>query len=211
MLTFTKRFLMKHTILLAIIALFISTKTFAQQNIGKGILMELVSSEKIKNAQVKNLRTNAETSPDNNGAFQLEAQLNDLWEIKAPGYETDTVFIYDNSLRRIYLQRSNDNIQLTEVIIERMTDSRLAAEIGKMKRTGKFVDAGQNRGGVRVSPSRLFGKEGKVARSNYDVLIAEQEKRAIDRVFTDALIQSITPFEGEKLSQFKEQFRPSYK
>jgi hypothetical protein len=177
----------------------------------KGIIMELVSGEKIEAAQIQNLRTKAEVQTNRDGSFAIDANINDLLLIKAVGYEQDTVFIYDNSLRRIYLNRMNNVIELSEVIVERMTDSRLAAEIQREKTAGKYSDASQNRGGVRISPSRIFGKEGKQARSNYKLLVAELEKRAVDRKFTDNLIKELTPLNGSELALFKERFRPAYK
>jgi len=177
----------------------------------KGIIMELVSGEKIEAAQIQNLRTKAEVQTNRDGSFAIDANINDLLLIKAVGYEQDTVFIYDSSLRRIYLNRMNNVIELNEVVVERMTDSRLAAEIQREKTLGKYSDASKNRGGVRISPSRIFSKEGKQARSNHKLLVAELEKRAVDRKFTENLIKELTPLNGSDLALFKERFRPSYK
>lgn len=177
----------------------------------KGIIMELVSGEKIEAAEIQNLRTKAEVQTNRDGSFAIDANINDLLLIKAVGYEQDTVFIYDSSLRRIYLNRMNNVIELNEVVVERMTDSRLAAEIQREKTLGKYSDASQNRGGVRISPSRIFSKEGKQARSNHKLLVAELEKRAVDRKFTENLIKELTPLNGSDLALFKERFRPSYK
>jgi hypothetical protein len=105
--------------------------------------MELVSGEKIEAAQIQNLRTKAEVQTNRDGSFAIDANVNDLLLIKAVGYEQDTVFIYDTSLRRIYLNRMNNVIELSEVVVERMTDSRLAAEIQREKTLGKYSDASQ--------------------------------------------------------------------
>lgn len=199
-----------HTILSSLFITLISGQLVAQEKT-KGIIMELVSGEKIEAAQIQNLRNKVEVQTNRDGSFAIDANINDLLLIKAPGYEQDTVFIYDASLRRIYLNRINNPIELNQVVVERMTDSRLAAEIQREKQAGKYSDASQNRGGIRISPSRIFSKEGKQARSNYKLLVAELEKRTVDRKFTDNLIKEVTPLEGSELALFKERFRPSYK
>ncbi|MDM1294597.1 hypothetical protein HX021_09865 [Sphingobacterium sp. N143] len=198
------------TILSCLVLSLIGRQLVAQEKT-QGIIMELVSGEKIEGAQIQNLRNMVEVQTNKDGSFAIETNINDLLLIKASGYEQDTVFIYDTSLRRIYLNRINNPIELTEVIVERMTDSRLAAEIQREKIAGKYSDVSQQRGGIRISPSRIFSKEGKQARSNYKLLVAEQEKRAVDRKFTERLIKELTPLEGADLALFKEQFRPSYK
>jgi len=197
------------TILSCLLITLISGQLFAQEKT-KGIIMELVSGEKIEAAQIQNLRSKVEVQTNRDGSFAIDANINDLLLIKANGYEQDTVFIYDTSLRRVYLNRINTPIELSQVIVERMTDSRLAAEIQREKEAGKYSDASKNRGGIRISPSRIFSKEGKQARSNYKLLIAEMEKRAVDRKFTDNLIKELTPLNASELALFKERFRPSY-
>lgn len=194
--------------LLGITSIFSNLK--AQEKI-KGIAMELVSSQKIEGVSIKNTRTNKIVQTDQEGNFIIDAQLNDYLAIEATGYEKDTVFVYDYGVKRVYLNRLNSVIELNEVYIERMTDSRLIAEINATKIAGKYSDVGQQRGGVRLSPSRLFSKEGKRARQNYKLLVEEQHKRAIDRKFTDDLIQSVTPLKNPDLALFKEQYRPTYK
>ncbi|ULT22831.1 hypothetical protein KUH03_26495 [Sphingobacterium sp. E70] len=166
------------TILSCLLITLVSGQLFAQEKT-KGIIMELVSGEKIEAAQIQNLRSKVEVQTNRDGSFAIDANLNDLLLIKANGYEQDTVFIYDTSLRRIYLNRINTPIELSQVVVERMTDSRLAAEIQREKEAGKYSDASKNRGGIRISPSRIFGKEGKQARSNYKLLVAEMEKEPL--------------------------------
>lgn len=186
------------------------TEVRAQEKV-KGITLELTSSQRIGGVSIKNLRTNTTVETDQEGNFAIDVQLNDYLAIEATGYEKDTVFVYDYGVKRIYLNRLNNAIELNEVYIERMTDSRLKAEIEATKLAGKYSDVGQERGGIRLSPSRIFGKDAKKARQNYKLLVEEQHKRVIDRKFTTDLIQSLTPLRDPELALFKEQYRPSYK
>ena len=174
-----------------------------------GYVYELTSSNPIWNASIKNTRTNEVVQTDRNGKFQINGQVNDYLIISNTGYKQDTVFHFEDGVKRIYMLRDEAVLAIDEVLVKRLTDSRLAAEILKAKNEGKAVDANQQRGGLRVSPSRLFGKSSKAARANLSLLIAEQENRQVDRVFTTQLIASLTPLNQEEIALFKERFRPS--
>lgn len=188
--------------------LFISIVTTLRAQEIKGIVHELNSSERLKDVTVKNLRTNDEATSNGDGEFLIRGSLNDLLTFAQPGYETDTIFIYEEGIQRIYLVRDQKSIIIDEVLVTRLTDSRLAAEIATARNEGKVVEVSQNKGGLRVSPSRLFGRKSKQARKNLDLLLSEQSKRKVDRLFTAKLIRSIIPISEEELPLFRERFRP---
>lgn len=175
----------------------------------KGFVYELVSSNPLWNTTIKNLRTQQIVQSDRDGSFKIGGQLNDYLIFSNPGYKQDTIFYYEDNIRRVYMTRDESLILIDEVVVSRMTDSRLAAEIAKAQNEGKAVDVSQQRGGLRVSPSRLFGKKAKEARSNLSLLIAEREKREIDRRFTTQLIASTVPLSPDEIALFRERFRPT--
>ncbi|WDF66765.1 hypothetical protein PQ465_10665 [Sphingobacterium oryzagri] len=174
----------------------------------KGIVHELESSQRLKDVLVKNLRTNEKTQTDSEGNFTITADINDLLSFTQAGYEIDTAFIYEEGVKRVYLVRDQKNIVIDEVVISRLTDSRLVAEIEKARNEGKTVDASQNRGGMRISPSRLFGRQSKMARNNLKMLLTEQNNRKVDRLFSNQVIRAIVPLSDTELPLFREQFRP---
>jgi len=174
-----------------------------------GIVYELTSSQRLKDVKVKNLRTKAETTTDSQGNFTIEGKLNDYLTFTQIGYTTDTAFIYQGGVQRIYMVRDNKSIVIDEVVVSRLTDSRLMAEIARAKNEGTATEASQNRGGLRISPSRLFGKDGKLARKNLALLETEQNNRKIDRLFTDQTILTLVPLNDEELPLFRERFRPT--
>lgn len=180
----------------------------AQQRL-QGIVYELESSSPIWNVTVKNLRTQEEMTTDREGKFTISAQLNDYLTFTMPGYQTDTAFIYEEGVRRVYMLRDENTIMIDEVLVRRLTDSRLDAEIRKAKNEGKAVDASQQQGGLRVSPSRLFGKKARNARSNLALLMEEQNNRKVDKRFTTRLIASILPLNEEEIALFRTRFRPT--
>lgn len=174
-----------------------------------GYVYELTSSNPIWNATIQNLRTKESVQTDRYGKFQIAGQVNDYLTISTAGYKQDTVFHFEDGVKRIYMLRDEGVLAIDEVLVKRLTDSRLAAEIDKAKKEGKAVDANQHQGGLRISPSRLFGKQAKAARQNLGLLVAEQEARQVDRIFSAQLIASITPLNPDEIALFRERFRPS--
>lgn len=181
----------------------------AQEKPLQGYVYELESSHPLWNVTIKNLRSQAEATTDREGRFVIDVQLNDYLTFAIPGYLTDTAFIYEDGVRRIYLLRDEGAITLDEVVVSRMTDSRLDAEIRRAKNEGQVVETSQQRGGIRISPSRLFGQKGKNARSNLALLVEEKNNRRVDRSFTARLIASLVPLNEEEIALFRDRFRPS--
>ena len=197
-----------YKIIVCILCCLAGTMSAQAQRIN-GYVYELTSSNPIWNASIKNKRTNETVQTDRNGKFQINGQVNDYLVISNTGYQQDTVFHFEDAVKRVYMVRDESVLAIDEVLVKRLTDSRLAAEILKAKNEGKAVDASQQRGGLRVSPSRLFGKSAKAARANLGLLVAEQEARQVDRIFTTQLIASLTPLNQDDIALFKERFRPS--
>jgi len=177
----------------------------------KGIVHELESSERLRGVTVRNLRTEAETRTDADGNFALPGEVNDLLAFSQSGYRTDTAFVYEAGLRRIYLLRDEKAIVLDEVVVRRLTDSRLTLEIERARREGQAAEASQHRGGLRVSPSRAFGKQSRQARRDLVLLLRERDERKADRIFTDRLIRSVVPIGDAEMPLFRERFRPDLK
>src|SRR5690606_1576308 len=65
-------------------------------------------------------------------------------------------------------------------------------------------------GGIAISPSRLFGKDAKDARSRHEALVAEKNNRVIMARFNPLLITSLTPLKGKDLDLFIVKYKPSY-
>lgn len=175
----------------------------------KGVVYDLQNSNKLRGILVKNLNNNKQTETDSDGNFKIDAKANDYLRLSGGGFEADTIFIYEHALRRVYLVRDQETLVINEVYVTRLSDSRLASEIARARSDGKAAEASQQRGGLRVSPSRLFGRRGKQARSNLDILLAERDNRKVDRVFTNQLIRSMTPLTDDEIPLFRDGYRPS--
>lgn len=195
-------------VIATILLVFGGLNTLDAQEI-KGIVHDLETSERARGVSVQNLRTKERVETDADGNFSIAGQPNDYLRLTGAGFETDTAFVYDEGIRRIYLVRDENTIVINEVFVTRFTDSRLLAEIEKARRDGKAVDASQHQGGMRISPSRLFGRKGRQARSNLDILVDEYDNRQVDKVFTNQLIRSLVPLTDDEIPLFRSQYRPS--
>ncbi|HLQ99734.1 MAG TPA: hypothetical protein VK102_05105 [Sphingobacterium sp.] len=182
---------------------------YAQKGTFKGIIMELESSEPIQNVSITNLRTNEEVESSKDGSYQIEAEINDYLQFEMAGYETDTAFIYQEGVIRTYLVQDEATITINEVIVSRFTDSRLDHEIEKAKRESQAIEVGKERGGIRFSLSRIFGKSAKRAKKNLNLLQTEKNNRIIDQRFNNVLIASLTPLSTEEIALFRERYRPN--
>jgi hypothetical protein len=181
--------------------------TYAQEI--NGYIYDLVSSQPLHNVEIKNLRTNELSTSNRDGAFKITGQVNDYLAIHIFGYDADTIFYYDDAVRRIYLNKDENILHIDEVLVKRLTDNVLADELEKARNAGKIVEVPRNQGGVKVSPSRLFGREAKNARKNVDILFEEYQARKIDRRFTKHLVRSLLPLSDADIALFRERFRPT--
>ena len=184
-----------------------ATLSHAQQI--NGYIYDLVSSQPLYNVEIKNLRTNEIANSNRDGAFKIGGQVNDYLAVNILGYDADTIFYYDDAVRRIYLNKDENILHIDEVLVKRLTDNVLAEELEKAKNAGKIVEVPRNQGGVKISPSRLLGRDAKNARKNVDILFEEYQARKIDRRFTKHLIASLLPINDADIALFRERFRPT--
>lgn len=184
------------------------SKAQDQPEILNGIVMDLQSSRPISAAIVTNLSTKMEVQTEAAGNFSIPARVNDLIQFYYPGHRIDTLLVIEFDLKRVYLTSSGASIRIDEVTVRRISDEQLDTEIENAEKEGQFTDYSKDRGGFRISPSRLFGQAGRQARQRYDMLLAEKERRVVDRRFSVEAIQSLTPLKDRDLSLFMIKYRP---
>ncbi len=174
-----------------------------------GYVLELESGEPLQYVEIKNLATGALVESRADGQFSIPVKKNERLQFEYPGYRTDTLVVIEFDIKRVYLTSDGSAIRIDEVQIQAMTDTRLAVEIKRAEEEGQFTETSQQRGGVRISPSRWFGNDGRQARQRYKRLLAEQERRKIDARFTPEVITSLTPLEGKDLELYMTKYRPT--
>jgi hypothetical protein len=175
----------------------------------KGIVFDFNRNTPLSDVTVKNLETGVETSTNDNGEFSIDVRINGLLQVESYGYRTDTVVIIDYSIKRIYMTHTMEVIMLDAVTIPRLSDKQLDEQIRKAELEGESTESSINRGGIRLSPSRIFGQSGRQARAHYKLLLEEKEKRVISTRFSETRIKEYLPLEGEELSLFMAIYRPT--
>lgn len=179
-----------------------------KQQVLSGFVLELKSDVPMAFVQITNLNSGTQVETQREGQFSIPAAANDLLQFDYPGYRTDTLVVIEFDLKRVYLTPDEESIRLDAVSIEALTDSQLETEIDKAQKEGQFTETSISRGGIRLSPSRLFGQSGRQARERYDLLVAEKTRRQIDNRFSVSAIQALTPLKGDDLEVFMVKFRP---
>lgn len=187
----------------------IASPVAAQDSLLTGYVLELDSGEPLQYVEIKNLKTGVAAESLEDGRFSIAAKKNERLQFEYPGYRTDTLVVIEFTIKRVYMAPDGSAIQLDEVQIQAMTDSRLDAELKRAEVEGQFTETSQQRGGVRISPSRWFGKTGRQARQRHEMLLAEKERRQIDARFTPEAIMAITPLKGEDLELYMTKYRPT--
>ncbi|WP_262245524.1 carboxypeptidase-like regulatory domain-containing protein [Parapedobacter soli] len=180
-----------------------------QDSVLSGYVLELGSGEPLRYVEIENLNTGVLAESLEDGSFRIQVNKNERLRFEYPGYRTDTLVVIEFGMKRVYLTPDGTSIQLDEVQIQAMTDSRLDAEIKRAQAEGEFAETSQHRGGIRISPSRWFGQSGRQARQRYQLLLAEKERRQIDARFTREAITALTPLAGEDLDLYMTKYRPT--
>ena len=173
----------------------------------KGIVLEYKSNEILQQVLVKNLNKGDSVVTDKNGAFDISANKEDVLAFSYPGYKTDSLVVIDFAVKRVYLTSVNDPRILDEVNITAMTNSKLAEEKERLRKQAQFANTVSG-GGIGLSPSKIFGREGREARRQYKMLETESNNRIVDAKFTEVLVTGLTPLKGQDLSLFMAKYRP---
>lgn len=184
----------------------ISVAATAQHTL-KGFVLEYKSNEVMSQVEVKNLDRQNSVRTEQDGSFAISAEKDEVLTFYYPGYRTDSVVVLDFDVKRIYLTPVDDPTMLDEVNITSLTNSRLSTEMERLRQGGQIANAVTG-GGIGLSPSRIFGSSGRTARRQYRMLEQEANNRKIDSKFSVALVQSLTPLEGDDLDLFMIQYRP---
>lgn len=174
----------------------------------KGVVMDLMNDNVIPYTFIQNLTSGTRAETNEEGEFEIQAKPNDLLRFFKPGYRVDSILVVEFGIKRVYLTPTGESIRIEQIEIFALTDQQLDYEIERLKNEGKIVEVSKNQGGLRISPSRAFGKSGKLARERYELLLAEKDKRLVKRRFSKQAIQALTPLEGEELTEFMAEYAP---
>jgi hypothetical protein len=181
--------------------LFIAAGSVHAQDLLKGEVRERGNNQKISNAFIHDINSNAMTLVDQNGNFAIRSATGHTLIITSPGYVTDTLFVTDMTLKKITM--TVQSIALKQVNI---TDTRKAFDPRE-----EYPDVYQKSKVYILSPSSWFGKEAHDARRLRRYFEMEQEQQKVDEAFNEGYVSSIIPLKGQELEDFMTLYRPSYK
>lgn len=210
--------------LYSIILLFqISVLTvFAQDKPVQGIVFDKQTNQRINRVYIYNLRTGEGIYNNTKAEFKATAREGDVLVSALQGYAVDTVVVGKQNTVLIYLQRNL--IQLQEVVVrdslntprDQLEKTKEEYNIAYKRGTvGNLISTGGNAGGAGAGLSidalySLLSREGRNARQLQKIIERDYRDAMIDYRFTNTLITSVTGLGGDKLRDFKRQYKPGY-
>ncbi len=214
---------MKRIIYILVLLLAYSGKLCAQENNTiQGIVFDADSRQRLTRVYIFNLNSGQGFYNNTKGEFKTTAKEGDVLVAALQGYGVDTISIKSESTILFYLRRNS--IQLDEVVIrdsigtphDRLKSTQEEYKTAYSRGTVKDVltiGKEDGRAGVGLSIDALYSllsKEGRNARMLQKIIERDYRNAMIDYRFTNSLVSKVTGLSGEKLTDFRQQYRPGY-
>ncbi|WP_158797063.1 carboxypeptidase-like regulatory domain-containing protein [Pedobacter sp. L105] len=183
---------------------------FVQQASGQvleGTVSDRTTQVKLDQVEVYNQQTKQKTLTNAKGEFSIRASVNNVIISTRVGYKPDTLFLVDMKPVKRYMELNNTLLK-TVNIKSGAFDPR--TEYSDVYVKAKIVNIAQNEP-LAISPSHIFGKEGRDARRFKRKLEREVSERKIDARFNEAAVTALTPLKGTELDYFMVLYRPKLK
>ncbi|MBC7694952.1 MAG: hypothetical protein H7141_05825 [Burkholderiales bacterium] len=201
-----------------ILILITAIKLFAQDKPIQGIVFDKDSKQRITRVYIFNTRTSKGLYNNIKGEFKNTAQKGDVLVAALQGYAVDTASVGASNTIIFYLKRMS--IMLREVTVtdttktpkEKLTENKKAyKDIYVKGNTGDMLHIGQ--GGVGLSITSIYNllsKQGRNARRLQEIIEQDYKESLIDYKYSKNLANSVTGLTGDRLTDFVQQYRPSY-
>jgi len=196
-----------------IFALFCFTKVSAQQVLTiKGVISKNLSTERVPQALITNLRTRDIMMSDDLGWFSIKAAIGDTLLFKKTGFADQKVAITSANDIPVYMQPV---ITLAEVRVQGQTTKQELADVMNQYRTqGTFYDGKPPILSFLSSPLtgiyELFGKTPNEAKRFVKYSKEELEYAEVRRRYTITLVKRVTKTSDSTAKKFMEYYTPSY-
>ncbi|MGY0040212.1 hypothetical protein [Pedobacter sp. NJ-S-72] len=145
------------------------------------------------------------------GEFSIAAVASQVIIFYQPGYLADTLFLINLKPVKRYLSLNNKLLHTVEIKAGAFNPEIEYVDVYHKARFTKLVQKLVQNKPLRLSPSRMFGKEGRDARRFKRNLEREKNERKIDERFNERAVTSLTPLKGAELDYFMVLYRPSLK
>ncbi|HXH99234.1 MAG TPA: carboxypeptidase-like regulatory domain-containing protein [Sphingobacteriaceae bacterium] len=213
---------MKKLLLISCIFYLFAGHLLAQDKQVQGIVFDSYNKQRINRVYIYNTRTEKGIYNNTKGEFAISGASGDVLVIALQGYLVDTVKINTQNTILIYLKRNS--IQLKEVIVRDSTKSPgdqlkatkeeydVAYKRGNTKDI--FSTGGSNgAGGAGLSIDALYNlisKSGRDSRQLQKVIERDYREALISYRYNRIFVSGITNLNGIQLTDFIQQYRPSY-
>lgn len=203
---------------LLLLLLLITARLFAQDKPIQGIVFDKDSKQRITRVYIYNTRIGKGLYNNIKGEFKTNAKQGDILVAALPGYAVDTLSVGASNTLIFYLKRTT--IYLREVTVrdtvrspkEKLADNQKAYKDAYTKgNTGDMLHLGS--GGVGLSITSLYNllsRQGRNARHLQEIIEQDYKESLIDYRYSKGLVYSVTGLNGERLTDFVQQYRPPY-
>lgn len=194
----------------------------AQDKPVQGIVFDMNSKQRLTRVYIYNTRTGEGFYNTTKGEFKTNARVGDVLVAALQGYGVDTIGVHAGNTLLFYLKRNS--IQLQEVIVRdsvltpadqlkaKQEEYNVAYSKGNVKNV--LTTGGSNGGGgAGLSINALYtllSREGRNARLLQKIIERDYRDAMIDYRFTKTLINRVIGLSGDKLNDFKQQYKPGY-
>lgn len=182
-----------------------------------GIVFDGDGQQRVGKVFLKNDRTKENTFNNARGEFEMNVSLGDLLIASKEGYYTDTIKYTGQQVFMIYLKRTSIYIPEVKVVARRSPEDILATRKEEFNKAYKLADPGSvfsvgpTGAGLSIgSIYNMLSREGRNARRLTRIIQREYEENVIDAKFTPDLVHNLTGLSGEHLTNFMNNYRPTF-
>lgn len=210
---------MKTTIhLFLIIACFCSSHLlFGQAFTVQGIVFDKNNNQRIGKVFIRNESSKQNTFNNSRGEFEIDLNIGDNLILEKDEFFPDTISYTGQKILILYLTRKSIYIPEVRVVARKSPEEILKQrredfnKAYKLADPGSFLSVGPTGAGVSINAIySLFSKEAKQAKRLTKIIQQEYEENVIDYKFTAELVAGITGLSGQPLTNFMQNYRPSY-
>jgi len=213
---------LKKIIYILLLCYFYGATLYAQDKPIQGIVFDMNSKQRLTRVYIYNTRTGEGFYNTTKGEFKTNARAGDVLVAALQGYGVDTIGVHSGNTVLFYLKRNS--IQLQEVVVRDSTLSpadqlkakqeEYSSAYSKGNVKNVLTTGGSNGGGgAGLSINALYtllSREGRNARLLQKIIERDYRDAMIDYRFTKTIINRVTGLNGDKLIDFKQQYKPGY-
>lgn len=183
----------------------------------QGIVFDKHTQQRVAKVYVYNTANDAGGFNNLRGEFNIPADRGDVLIAAAKGYFPDTLVVGNEDIVLFRMERSSIWIDEVSVIARRSPEEQLLQnkrEFGTAYSkgdAGSIFSVGPTGSGLSIDALyTLISREGKNARKLQEIIERDYRESVIDYRFTPELVKQVTGLSDEELTDFMQQYRPSY-